>query len=166
MKTKLSLSLLSVLFLGVVNAQVPIAPDPETEGLRAASRETDPLIRIQKLLEFEKNFPNSKLLPAVYESLLGLLHQRTDYLRIEEVGERALRMIPDNTMILMFVSRNYGLQKKNLDRAVQYAQRADELLELQKGEQPYHDDPKWKAYIDSVSIAARANMLWIKSLIN
>ena len=151
MNGKLISSLLLVIFLACVGAaQTQVVPDPE----------------IQKLLEFEKNFPNSKALSDLYVSLLSLLHQRNDQIKIEEVGERALKSFPDNFTILLTVSHNYGLQKKNLDRAIQLAQRAVDVLTRQKGEQRYQDDPKWKAYIDSVSTAAKANLNWLNSLIH
>jgi hypothetical protein len=116
-------------------------------------------------LEFERSFPNSKFLPDVYQSLLSLLHQRNDRIKIEEVGERALTLIPDNITILLIVSRNYGLQKKNLDRAVQYAQKAVDVADRQKGERRYQDDAKWNAYINAVANVAKANLAWINSLI-
>ena len=166
MKTKFISSLLAGLLLAcAAAAQTPVAPGPET-ALRALSKETDPLTQIQMLLEFEKNFPNSNSLLDVYQLLLSLLHQRDDKIKIEEVGERALKSFPDDFTTLLTVSHNYGLQKKNLDRAVQYAQKAVEVLARQKGEQRYQDDPKWKAFIDSVTTAAKANLNWINSLIH
>jgi hypothetical protein len=36
----------------------------------------------------------------------------------------------------------------------------------QRGGQRYQDYPKWKGYIDAVSTAARANLMWINSLIH
>jgi len=97
-------------------------------------------------------------LPDVYQSLLTLLHQRNDRIKIEEVGERALTLIPDNITILLIVSRNYGLQKKNLDRAVQYAQKAVDIADGQKGERRYQDDAKWNSYVNAMSNVAKSQL--------
>ena len=98
MKAKFISPLLVILLFGhAASAQIPIAPDPETEALRAASRESDPFTKIQKFLGFEARFPNSKLLPEVYVFLLNLLQQRNDRIKIEEVGETAGARFLDKT---------------------------------------------------------------------
>jgi hypothetical protein len=56
------------------------------------------------------------------------------------------------------------MEKKNLEKAVQYAQHAVDVLARKKSEPRYSQDQAWKAYIDSMDASARANLAWTKTL--
>ena len=168
MKTKVILTLCVVFGLGLVgvaNAQTTlIAGSPEDRAYTAAMSATTNDSKIALLLDFEKQFPTSKALPDIYVALIGAYVQNNDKAKIDEVGERAIKADPENFMALMAVSRNYAIEKKNLDRAVQYAQRAVDVLAKKKGEARYKEDEAWKAYLDSTENAAKQNLAYAKSM--
>jgi hypothetical protein len=64
----------------------------------------------------------------------------------------------------MTVSRNYGMEKKNLERAVSYAQKAVDVLAKKKAEPRYSEDSAWKQYLDSTETAAKANLTYVKAI--
>jgi len=168
MKTRVVVTLCVVFVLGIVShagAQVTlVAGSAEDKAFTAATSEQNIDNRINLLLAYEKNFPNSKALPDVYVSLLDAYSQKNDKAKIEEFGEKALKLDPENVSALMLTSRNYGIEKKNLDRAVHYAQRAVEVLAKRKKEPRYTEDESWKSYLDSTEAAAKANLAWTKSI--
>jgi len=168
MKAKVILTLCAVLFFGVVSnasAQATlVAGSPEDKAFTAAMNEQTPEGKANLLLEFEKQFPQSKALPDAYVALMEIYRQKNDSAKVIEVGERAIKADPENFTALMNVSRNYALEKKNLTVAVQYAQKAVDVLEKKKAEPRYGEDASWKAYLDSIDAAAKANLAYAKSV--
>jgi hypothetical protein len=168
MKTRVILTLCVVFVLGFAShasAQVTlVAGSAEDKAFTACSSEQNIDNKITRCLEFEKQFPNSKALGEAYVSLLEAYGQKNDKPKIDEIGEKALKLDPENITALMLVSRNYGMEKKNLERAVTHAQTAVTVLAKRKGEPRYQEDAAWKQYLDSTEQAAKANLQWIKSL--
>src|SRR5438105_4995695 len=167
MKTRVILTLCVVFALGIVSnasAQATLIAGSAEDKAYTAAMAAQGDAKINLLLDFEKQFPNSKALPDIYNALIDSYNQKNDKAKIDEVGEKAIKLDPDNFTALMMVSRNYGMQKKNLDKAVQYAQRAVEVLAKKKGEPRYTEDQTWKQYVDSNEAAARANLAWAKTL--
>ena len=167
MNTKVILTLCVVFVLAIASnasAQVTlIAGSPEDKAFTAAMAAQGDA-KQNLLLDFEKQFPNSKALPDVYNELMNLYNQKNDKAKASEVGEKAIKADPDNFTALMAVSRNYGLEKKNLDKAVQYAQHAVDVLAKKKTEPRYTEDQAWKSYVDSTDAAARANLAWARTI--
>ncbi len=168
MKTRVILTLCVVMVLGIASqagAQVTlVAGSAEDKAFTACSAESNLDAKIAKCLDFEKQFPNSKALPDAYVILLDAFGQKNDKAKIDEIGEKAIKLDPENVSALMLVSRNYGMEKKNLDRAVTHAQTAVTVLAKRKTEPRYQEDAAWKQYVDSTEQAAKANLQWIKSL--
>jgi len=168
MKTRVILTLCVVFFLGVVsnaNAQVTlVAGSPEDKAFTAAMAETNLDAKIKLLEAFEKQFPNSKVLPDIFNELMGAHRQKNDNTKITEVGERAIKVDPENFMALMAVSRNFAMAKSNLERAVTYAQKAVDVLVKKKTEPRYNEDAAWKQYIDSTETSAKANLTYVRSI--
>jgi hypothetical protein len=91
---------------------------------------------------------------------------KTDSAKVIEYGEKAIKVDPENVQALMAVSRNYSMEKKNLDRAVSYAQRAVDGVGKMRGQQPppgYSDD-QWKQYLDSLEQNAKSLLSYAKSI--
>jgi hypothetical protein len=168
MKTRVILTLCVVFVLGLVsnaNAQATlVAGSPQDKAYTAAMAEQNLDKKIDLLLNFEKQFPDSKALPDIYVSLIDAYRQKNDNAKINEVGEKAIKADPENFTALMAVSRNYAIEKKNLVVAVQYAQKAVEVLTKRKTESRYNEDAQWKAYLDSIENAAKANLNYVKSV--
>jgi tetratricopeptide (TPR) repeat protein len=167
MQTRVILTLCVVFVLGIATAASAqatlIAGSPEDKAFTAAMAAQGDA-RINLLLDFEKQFPSSKALPDVYNELINLYNQKQDSTKVAEVGEKAVKVDPDNFTALIALSRNYGLAKKNLPQAVQYAQRAVDVLAKKKTESRYTEDQAWKAYVDSTDASARANLAWIRTV--
>ena len=168
MKTRVILTLCVVFVLGFAahaSAQVTlVAGSLEDKAFTSCTAETAVDTKIDKCLDFEKQFPNSKALGEVYVTLLEAYGQKNDKAKIDELGEKAIKLDPENISALMLVSRNYGMQKKNLDKAVTHAQTAVNILAKRKAEPRYQEDAAWKQYLDSTEQAAKANLQWLKSL--
>ena len=167
MKTRVILTLCVVFVLAIASnasAQVTlIAGSPEDKAFTAAMAAQGDA-KVNLLLDFEKQFPSSKALPDVYNELINAYNQKNDKVKVAEIGEKAVKVDPDNFTALMALSRNYGLEKKNLDKALQYAQHAVEVLAKKKGEPRYTEDQAWKSYVDSIDASARANLAWVKTI--
>src|ERR1700733_11592750 len=78
--------------------------------------------RLQLLMDFEKRFPKSKVLPNAYFMLIDIYRQRGNRPQVIEYGEKILKMDDRNVAAIMVLSLNYSRERKNLDRAAVLAQ--------------------------------------------
>jgi len=77
----------TIIFLTLVAAQI-IAGTPEDRMLRRVNGETNSETKLQMVIDFEKQFPQSKALPDVYLMAIDLYRQKNDRARIIEYGEK------------------------------------------------------------------------------
>jgi tetratricopeptide (TPR) repeat protein len=167
MKTKVVLTLCVVFVVGVASANAQttlIAGSPQDKAYTAAMAATDLDKKIVLLLDFEKQFPDSKALPDIYIALMDAYRQKSETDKANDVGERTIKIDPENFSALLTVSRNYAIAKKKLDVAVPYAQKAVDILEKRKTESRYSEDAAWKAYIDQTLASAKANLNFVRSV--
>ena len=168
MKTKVILTLCIVFVLGLAasaHAQL-IAGSPEDAAYTKIVGENNPDAKATLLLDFEKQFPQSRVLPDIYVMLMGIYQQKNDPGNANDYGERAIKIDAENITALLAVSRNYSIERKNLDKAVRYAQKAVEVTEKLKTQPPppnYTPD-QWKGYIDGTEQAAKSMLAYAKSL--
>lgn len=168
MKTKVILTLCVVFVLGLVttaHAQL-VAGSPEDAAYTKIVGEDNPDAKITLLLAYEKQFPQSRVLPDIYVMLMTVYQQKNDTGKANDFGEKAIKIDAENITALITVSRNYSIERKNLDKAVQYAQKAVEVTEKLKTQPPppnYTPD-QWKGYIDSTEQAAKSMLAYAKSL--
>src|SRR5256884_6793519 len=155
MKTKVILTLCVVFVWGLIsnaNAQV-VAGSPEDKAFQKVDAENNVDTKIALLLDFEKQFPQSKALREVYLQLVQIYQQKNDQAKVIEFGEKALKADPANIEAMLAVTRAYSLDGKNasLDKAIQYAQKTIEQLGKMKAQpaQQGKTDEQWKQYIDS-----------------
>jgi tetratricopeptide (TPR) repeat protein len=124
--------------------------------------------KITLLLDFEKQFPQSKVLPAVYRMLEEAYQQKNDTAKVIEVGERAIKYNPDDVDALVSVSYNLGVrQKQQLDKAAMYAQRAvDAIAKLKNQPAPpqFPDDQAWKQHLASQEQSAKGILEYVKKV--
>src|SRR5215472_1211375 len=138
MKTKVTLTLCVVFVWGLVsnaNAQV-VAGSPEDKAFQKIDAENNVDGKITLLLDFEKQFPQSKSLREAYLQLVQIYQQKNDQAKIIEYGEKTIKLDPNNLIALLTVTRAYSLDGKaaSLDRAIAYAQKAvDEIAKLKAG---------------------------------
>jgi hypothetical protein len=115
---------------------------------------------------FEKQFPQSKALPEVYLMAIEVCREKNDRASIIEYGEKILKVDEGNVTALMVLARNYAMERKNLDRAVQRAQRALARIEKMKSQPapPLMTDSQWKDYVATTDGAARGIFDYAKAL--
>jgi len=170
MKTKVVLTLSLVFVLGLVfsvsaSAQIK-AGSPEDKAFTAIDAETNPDAKINKLLDFEKTFPNSSVMSTVYTMLMTTYQQKGDTAKANEYGEKVLKVDPQDINALMSVSRNYAMAKQNLTTAVAYAQRAVDAVAKKKTTSPPPDytDAQWTQYLNTLDNSAKALLNFAKSV--
>ena len=170
MKTKVILTMCVVFVWGLLSnvfAQVQ-AGSPEDKAFQKIDAENSPDAKIALLVDFEKQFPQSKALREAYLQLLQIYQEKNDQAKIIEYGEKAIKLDPNNIVALLTVTRAYSLEGKaaSLDRAIAYAQRAlDECGKLKNGPpQQGFTDKDWKAYVSQNEDLAKNYLSYAKSL--
>ena len=171
MKTRVILTLCVVFVLGLLvsqaNAQATlVAGSEQDKAFTAIMNEQNVDAKLQLCLAFERQFPDSKVLPEIFVMEIEAYRSKGDIAKVNEIGEKAIRLDPENFTALMAVSRNYSMErdKKNVDRAIMYATRAVDVLAKKKLEPRYLEDAQWKAYIDATETAAKQNLIYAKAM--
>lgn len=143
-----------------------IAGSPEDKAFQLILGENNPDRKLQLLLDFEKQFPQSKILSDVFMLAMESYRAKNDNAKVNEFGEKVIKVDPENVTALMAVARNYALEKKNLDRAVQYAQRAvDAVTKMKTQPAPAnYSEEQWKQYVESTDGAAKSILNYAKSI--
>src|SRR5262249_98381 len=152
--TRVVLTLCVVFVWGLVSfadAQV-IAGSPEDKAFQKIDAEASADGKIALLLDFEKQFAQSKALREAYLQLVELYQQKNNSPKVIEYSEKVLKLDPANLAALLKATYAYSLEGKpaSLDRAIQYGQKAvDELAKMRSGPpQQGYSDEQWKQYIE------------------
>src|SRR4029079_19583612 len=170
MKTKVIVTFCVVFVWGLIsfaNAQV-VAGSPEDKAFQKIDSENNPDSKINLLLEFEKQFPQSKSLREAFLQLVELYQQKNNSPKVIEYSEKVLKVDPNNIPALLKATYAYSLEGRapSLDKALQYGQQAmHALTKLKSGppQQGYTDD-QWKQYIDSNEALAKNYLSYARSL--
>lgn len=162
MKTRLfSLACISLMlvFAATANAQIKAGSD-EDKAMRKILAEKNADSRIPLLVDFEKQFPQSKVLSDVYMMLVDIYNDKKDTAKVAEYGEKVIKVDPQNVTAYVTVSRIYAMERKNLDVAVSYAQKAVENAEKMKTQpaQSNYTDAEWKQLIKDNEEAAKGQL--------
>jgi tetratricopeptide (TPR) repeat protein len=168
MKTRVILTLCVVFVLGLMTSAYAqlVAGSPEDAAYTKIVAEENPDARATLLLDFEKQFPQSKVMPDIYVMLMTIYQQKNDTGKANDFGERAIKLDGDNITALLAVSRNYSIARENLDKAVQYSQKAVDVTEKMKNQPPppNYTPEQWKSYLDNTEQAAKSMLAYAKSL--
>jgi len=170
MKTKVIATLCVVFVWGLVSvasAQVQ-AGSAEDKAFQKIDAENSPDGKITLLLDFEKQFPQSKAIREAFLQLVELYQQKNNSPKVIEYSEKVLKVDPGNLAALLKATYALALEGKtaSLDRAIQYGQKAvDEVTKL-KGAPPQqgYTDDQWKQYIDSNEQLAKNYLSYARSL--
>src|ERR1043166_1815031 len=111
MKAKVVLTLCVVFVWGLVsfaNAQV-IAGSPEDKAFQKIDSESSSDGKVALLLDFEKQFPQSKALRDAYLQLVQIYQQKNDSAKIIEYSEKTIKVDPANLAALLTVTRAYSM---------------------------------------------------------
>ena len=128
--------------------------------------ETNPEAELQTLVDFEKQFPQSKALPDVYLMVVDYYTAKGDNAKVAEYGEKVIKVDPQNVTALVAVSRVYAIQRKNLEVAVSYAQKAVDNVEKMKT-QPApanYTNEEWKQLIKDNEEMAKGQLNYSKAI--
>jgi len=164
-----TISVLCISFVLVLastaNAQLKAGSD-EDKAFQKIAAQKSPDAQIPMLLDFEKQFPQSKALPEVYAMLVDIYSMKQDSAKIIEFGEKAIKADQKNVSALVAVSRAYAMQGKNLEVAVSYAQKAVDNVEKMKSESApsNYSDAEWKQLIKDNEDAAKGQLSYAKAV--
>ena len=145
----------------------------EFSAYQRASNEGNIFTRIKLLVSFETNFPQSSLLPRVYEDLVDLYTAKGDPNTAMHYGDKLLEKEPDDVWALVKVSRAYGLSQSNLRAARQYAEKAvatvAKLKTLSPPARPVlfsgYTPEQWTSTISALEMSAKSNLDWVNQVI-
>ena len=168
MKTRVILTLCLAIVLGLAvsaHAQL-IAGSPEDKAFEKILTENNADAKEALLLDYEKQFPQSRVLADIYTMLMEVYRLKNDASKVTETGEKIIKIDANNVTALIAVSRNYSLERKNLDQAILYAQKAIEVLAKMKTQSAPSNfsAEQWKAYVDGNEQAAKGLLAYAQSL--
>jgi hypothetical protein len=169
MKTKVILTLCVVFVLTLAtsaDAQL-VAGSAEEKAFTKIEGEQNSDAKIQLLLDFEKQYPQSRVLPDIYTMLMTIYQGKNETAKVVDFGERAIKIDGENLTALLAVSRNLALERKQIDKAISYAQKAVDTIAKQRTQPPppqYSSEEQWKGYLDSMDQAAKSILAYAKSL--
>jgi hypothetical protein len=167
MKT-LSAAFAAVLLMhSIAQATQVKAGSAEDQLFQRISTEADVDKKVKSLLEFERQFPRSKVLGDLYMMLVETYRQREDRPKIIEFGEKTLKVDADNVTAMIILARNYALEGNNLDRAVKLAERAVDRLGVMKtkgSSSGRYTPEQWKDYLASTESSARSVLEYTRSV--
>jgi len=170
MKTKVIVTLSVVFVWGLASfahAQI-VAGSAEDKAFQKIDAEGNVDSKITLLLDFEKQFPQSKALREAFLQLVEIYQQKNNSPKVIEYSEKILKVDPSNLAALLKASYAYSLEGKTagLDRAIQYGQKAmDEITKLKSGPpQQGYTDEQWRQYIDNYEQLAKTYLSYARSL--
>src|SRR5438128_11881469 len=166
MKARVILTLCVVFVWGLVsnaNAQV-IAGSAEDKAFQKIDAENNVDAKIALLVDFEKQFQQSKSVREAYLQLIQIYQQKHEQAKVIEYCEKAIKIDPNNLVALLTVARAYSLDGKqaSLDRAIQYGEKAVTEITRRKSQPPQQGDTddQWRQYIDSNDQLAKGNLAY------
>ena len=170
MKTKVILTLCVVFGLAVesrAKAQL-VAGSPEDKAFQQIDAERNADSKVALLLEFEKQYPQSKALRDAYQMLMQIYQEKNDQAKIAEFGEKVLKVEAENLNALLTLSRLYALERppKNIAKALQYAQKAIDVTARLRSQPPQSGftEQQWKDYLESTDQAAKSMLNYAQTV--
>jgi len=142
------------------------ANSDEDKAFRKILAEKNSDAQTQLLQDFVKQFPKSTAVPQAWSMLMDIASEKNDHAKITEYGEQAIKADPQNVTALVTVSRIYAMDGKNLEVAVNYAQRAvDNVDKMKTQPAPSNYSPEeWKDLIKQNEDAAKGMLNYAKAV--
>jgi hypothetical protein len=167
MKLKVVVTLVLLCQLATLAAHAQVrAGSREYQLFEQISGEMNADAKIGLIMDFEKEFPQSKILARVYLMAVDVYRGKQDRGKINEYGEKALQLDDTNITAMMLLARNYAIEAKNLDRASDLARRAiarmDAMLKepLPSGYSP----TQWKDYLRANADSAEQILSYVNAM--
>jgi hypothetical protein len=142
------------------------AGSSENQLFDTISSEPAPDKKLELIASFEKQFPDSKILARVYLLATDVYRQKENRGKIIEYGEKALLADSSSVTAMMLLARNYAIEARSLDRAIELAQRAqDETLKLRGAPLPLgYSAAQWSDYLRTSEDSARQILDYVKAV--
>ena len=168
MKTLFIAMLCVALLFGYVStaqAQI-VAGSPEAKAMDKIDAEANPDAKAALLLAYIQEYPQSKVMTDVYVQLLEIYRQKNDTAKLVEFGEKAIQLDPENITALLAVSRTYAIEKRNLDKAQSYAQKAVDTVAKKKTQPapPTMTEADWKQWLDTNDQSAKSMLAYVRTV--
>jgi hypothetical protein len=129
--------------------------------------ETNPDAKLSLISAFEHEFPQSRILARVYLMAVDVHRERKNPEGVYEYGEKVLSLDDANITAMMLLARSYAMEAKNLDRALDLAQRAlNRLQEMRttEGLPPGYSLNQWKDYLRSSEDSAEQILKYVNAV--
>ena len=99
---------------------------------------------------------------------MGIYQTKGDAARTVDYGERAIKINSSALEALVVLSRQYAIERRNLNRAIQYARRAVELAGQGRGQEPPpgYQLNEWIQYLGQSKETATQTIKYIQGLTN
>jgi hypothetical protein len=122
--------------------------------------------KLELVRAFESQFPASRIMGRVYLIAVDVYRTKQDRGKINEYAEKTLQVDHDNVTAMMVLARNYAIEAKNLDRAVELAQKALERVEQLRSDLPPtgYSAAQWTDYLKTNSESARQILDYVTSM--
>ena len=162
----LFLLIVAVSMTGNGDARQLVAGTAEDKMFQQIAGDANFESKLQTLREFEKQFPQSKALPDLYLMFIDLYRDKGDRVKMIEYGEKALKLDERNATVLMVLARNYAMDGKEVDRALELAQRAVERVGEMRAESapPQYTEAQWNEYLRTTEASARSILQYVRSV--
>lgn len=139
----------------------------EDKLLERIVAEGNPDTKLSLISSFEKEFPQSKILGRVYLMAVDVHRERKNTQGVYEYSEKALLLDDTDITAMMVLARSYAMEAKNLDRALDLAQRALNRLQLMRtteGLPQGYSLNQWKDYLRSSEDSAEQILKYVNAV--
>jgi len=159
-------SIVSCLLLGLTSSAQVKAGSSESQLFDKIASETNPDSKLDLIASFEKQFPSSRILANVYLLGVDVYRQKGDRGKLIEYGEKVLQKDNINITAMMLLARNYAMESKNLDRAIELGQRArDQIVKLRGASPPLgYSAAQWSDYLQTSDTSAGQFLEYVKAV--
>lgn len=151
-------------------AASPVAPQPtpksqeEVDAIMAVQSAVTEQARLEAIDKFASGFSDSEFLGPMLQVATLTAQQLNDYERLLVYGERTLKAAPDSYTVMIIMAnalaqrtREFDLDKdEKLERASDYATRAQKILETAPRPNPQVTDAQWEAVRQDLRSQAHA----------
>lgn len=171
MQTRIRQATLSIaLVFGLVslaNAQLK-AGSPEEAAYTKIEAERNSDAKLTLLLDFEKTYPsvNPRVMANIFMMAMDIYSEKDNKPKISEYGDKAIAKDPENLSALLRVSLNYSRERTNIPKAVDYAQKAKDIVAGMRS-QPTplgQTEDQWKKWLDDNAKSADQYHAYAKQL--
>ena len=122
--------------------------------------------KLNMLLTFQKDFPQSQALPEIFETLMYTYSKHKDFPAVSYTQKR-LKEDAANVTALIQTSKSH-LQQGDLQTALRYADQAVSVTTAMKNRRPPapYDGPAWESWVRRLEVDADRNLASIKKTEN